>query len=434
MQKLLSLIRSNTGRALSGSFATSLLAKFAQIAMSILAARLLQPAGFGIFTFSLGVGLLGGRLGGLGWPVLMNRLVPKYRVDENWSDLRGLVRAAHMTVIAGAVLCSLLCAGIALWVGPEDRLYSGLLLGAFLIPIMAFRSLYRNLLAALRIPQKGIMVDELLPAAFMVLALVFLMQTTLNTQTAVVWYLAASGTAVLTGAFWIWKNLPIELGTVLPDYSKFRLWMGIALPALIGMSARLLMNKTDVLMLAPLGTMEDVGYYSAALRATYVQTAAVVVLSTVVTARISEAFAAGREKQGKRLFFGALAFALACSVPLAIPLIFWDNWIMTTFFGDSYELGAPVLQILAISQIGAAVIIPASSLMLMTGRQARFGQMTTGALVANICLNIVLIPKMGATGAALATCISILSLATFQLMACALIIRSRQYEEVKKTK
>lgn len=399
--------------------------------MSVLAARLLQPTGFGIFTFALGIGLLGGRLGGLGWPILMNRLIPKYRVDGDWSHMKGLLRAAHLVVLTGATLSAALCVGLAIWAGPDDKLYSGLLLGAFLLPIMAFRSLYRNILAALRIPQKGILVDEFLPAALMVLILTVLLQSALTPQTATLWYIAASGSAVMAGALWIRRRLPAEISSAVPEYTRFKLWMGIALPALVGMSARLLMNKTDVLMLAPLGTLEDVGYYGAAMRATYIQTAAVVVLSTVITARIAEAFAAGRETQGKRLFYGAIGFALFCAIPFGILLILFDAWTMTTFFGDSYLPGAPVLSILALSQISASLVIPASSFMLMTGRQIRFGQLTTLGLIANISLNFALIPQFGAVGAAMATCLSLTALALALLVTCVLIIRSRRYEEVK---
>jgi len=429
MKAVSSLARSSTGKAISGSMATSVVAKIAQIAMSILAARLLQPSGFGLFTFALGVGLLGGRLAGLGWPVLMNRFVPRYVVEQEWDRLLALLRSSEAVAFAGALLTGVICVAFALVLGQEDKLYPGLIYGALLVPAMAFRSLYRNTLAALYVPHKGIMVDELLPATIMVGALLLLMFTDPSAQIVIVAYTAGSVVAVAAGKLWIGNKLPFQLRSAKPDYSGFKFWMATALPALVGMSARLFMNKTDILMLAPLGTLEDVGFYGAALRTTYIQTAAVVVLSTVITARISKAFASGRERQGKRLFYGALGFALGCSVPFAILLVLYDQWIITTLYGAEYLPAAPVLQILALSQIGAALIIPASSFMLMTGRQVRFGQLTTLCLVVNVVLNLLLIPSMGATGAALATCISISGLATAQLVGCMLIIRSRRYAE-----
>lgn len=403
--------------------------------MSVLAARILGPAGFGVFTFALGVGLLGGRIAGLGWPTLMNRMVPKYTVTEDWASLRGLVRTANAITLAAGVFAGLICIAGALWLGPESDLYTGLILGGFLLPVMAFRSLYRNTLAALRLPQRGIMVDELLPYALMTLFLVvgMLVASTMSPGTATLFYIAASAIAVCAGWFWIRNRLPKQIHTAEPLYS-LRLWMTTALPALVGMSAQLLMNRTDVLMLAPLGTMQDVGYYGAAMRVTYVQAAPVIVLSTVITARLSEAFAAGRIAQGKRIYFGALAFAIIWSVPIAILLTVFDTQAMTLFFGNDYAPGGPVLAILAIAQICATANSSATSLMLMTGRQNTFGMMTVTALAINVIGNFILIPRMGAEGAAIATGISIFGLTIMQLVSCYLILRSGRFEEVARTK
>lgn len=398
--------------------------------MAVLAARMLEPAGFGVFTFALGVALVGGRIAGLGLPMMMNRFIPGYVVKEDWQQMRGILRASYGIVAISAVGFGALCAAVAVILGPESDLYLGLLFGALLLPIMSFRSLYRNLLASLKIPQKGIMVDEFLPAAIMTFALLILLSTEITPLWAILIYILASTIAVAAGYVWVRSKLPPQVPTAKPNYA-IRLWMMTALPAVVGMSAKLLMNKTDVLMLAPLGTMTDVGIYGAAMRATYPQVVAVIVLSTVITARISEAFSAGKDRQGRKLFYGALIFALFCAVPFALILARYDNEVMGFLFGEAYAGGGSVLTYLAIAQVAAAVNIPATSFMLMTGRQAAFGKMTLFALLINIVGNYILIPQSGAAGAALATCISIYALAAMQLVSCHLIIKSGRYTEVK---
>ena len=232
----------------------------------------------------------------------------------------------------------------------------------------------------------------------------------------------------MAGIVWIRARLPDELKGVAPVY-KLRMWMSTALPAVVGNSARLLMNRSDILMLAPLATMLEVGYYGAAMKVTYLQSAPVIVLSTVITARISEAIAAGKIRQGKRLFFGSLAFALICSVPVAALLSVFAEPIMTLLFGMDYAQGSQVLAILSVAQVGAAINIPVTSFMLMTGRQNTFGKMTLVALIANITGNWLLIPELGAEGAALATMISILLLTFMQSIACISIMLSGRYSE-----
>ena len=95
MSRLKRLLRSDTGKLMVPSFAVAFAGRLMQLAMAVLAARLLLPEGYGIFTFAFGVGLLGGRIGALGWPMLMNRFIPRYTVDQKWGLLRGFVRAAH---------------------------------------------------------------------------------------------------------------------------------------------------------------------------------------------------------------------------------------------------------------------------------------------------------------------------------------------------
>ncbi len=432
MSRLRRLFRSDTGRAMVPSFAYAFLARLMQLAMAVLAARILAPEGYGIFTFAVGVGLLGGRIGALGWPMLMNRFIPRYSFDGQWGLLRGFIRAAHWVIVLSGLSASVLCIGVALWLGPESHLYLGMILGGILLPIMSFRAVYRNILAALKLPQNGILIDELLPATMMTAALLVLLNQSITPQTAVLFYIAASLAAVGFGAVWIRRKLPQELAAEPPQY-LIGTWMRTALPALVGTSSKLLMNKTDVLMLAPLASMSAVGLYGAALRVTAVQTAPVAVLSTVLTARISEAFAAGRDAQGKRLFYAGIGFAAIYAGTFALLVIFFSERVITYLFGDAYADGALVLSILAVAQVGAAINTPASAFMLMTGREGAFGKVTFVALIVNIGLNLWLIPTMGAAGAALATGTSIWLLTAFQLWSCLGIIRSGAFKDKPTT-
>ncbi|MEP4196179.1 MAG: flippase [Aliishimia sp.] len=432
MKRLKRLLHSDTGKLMVPSFAIAFLARLMQLAMAVLAARILLPEGYGVFTFALGVGLLGGRIGALGWPMLMNRFIPRYSIDQKWGLLRGFMRAAHGVISLSGLVVSILCIVTGFYLGPDSHLYLGLILGGILLPIMAFRALYRNILAALRLPQNGIFIDELMPSTIMTACLLVLLNQTIAPHTAIGLYIAASVTAVGFGAFWIRRKLPQEMAEAEPIYT-LRSWMRIAFPALVGTSSKLLMNKTDVLMLAPLATMADVGLYGAALRVTSIQTAPVVVLSTVITARISEAFAAGRDAQGKRLFYLAYGFAAIYATAFAVLVILFSETVIISLFGAAYAEGATVLSILAVAQIGSAVNTPASAFMLMTGREGAFGKMTSFALVINVALNLWLIPTMGAEGAALATCCSIWLLGVLQMTACMKIVRSGEFKDKPQT-
>jgi O-antigen/teichoic acid export membrane protein len=190
------------------------------------------------------------------------------------------------------------------------------------------------------------------------------------------------------------------------------------------MSAKLLMSKTDVLMLAPMAGLIETGVYGAALRLTVLQTMPIVVLSTVLSPRLSQAFAQGRTAQLRRLFSIGLCLAIAASVPLALVLILVGPAIAALLLGPDYFAIGPVITPLAVAQCGAALGIITTSFLIMTGRERAFGLFSAIALGVNIALNAALIPSLGASGAAIATCVTITAFGLAQLALCITVLRS----------
>lgn len=413
--RLFGLLRKAKTKTLSRSFVVSLVSRPAQVGMAVLLARRFGPEGYGAFTFALGAALLGGRVGALGWPTLMMRFIPTYRAQENWAALRGLLRFGDGVVLLAGLIAGAALLALGYVLIPEHRLSLGLTLASVLLPVMAFRSLRRNQLAALDRPERGIAIDELVaPSVVMIAALT---PWLVGPVEGVVVYALASLAAVALGSAMLRRHTPSATFDA-PPQRNLRLWFAVALPALVGMSAKLFMNKTDVLMLAPLGTLEDVGYYGAALRVTYLQTAPMIVLSTVLTPWISGALASSRPQQAQRLFRYALGAAFLFATPVAAALIWLRAPVMTLLFGAEYLPGAPVLAVLALAQIAAALGVATTSYLLMSGQQMLFGKLTLAALAVNVLANFLLIPSYGALGAALATAGSTTALFLLQLAAC----------------
>jgi len=426
MARLLANLQSEFLRAFFGTMAISIWARLAQLGMTVLLARELAPEGYGLFTFALGLGLVGGRVGALGWPVLMLRFIPVYLSEERWGMLKGLLRTANWVVLtAGCIFGCLVVTG-GVWLGPQHELYSGFLLGGLLLPVMSLRSLARNTLAGYKNPAKGIFIDELLPP--LLVCLVLITPFVASAVEAALFYLAASAAAVAVGA-WLLANLEHPKTASAKAERHLRLWMAIALPALVGMSAKLLMNKTDVIMIAPLSNLEEVGLYGAALRITYLQTFPVVVLSTVLSPLFSTAFSQNQFGRLRKLFLGALLIAGVFSGIVAIPVILAREPIMTTLFGADYAAGAPVIAVLALAQTTASLGFITTSLLLMSGRQNVFGTLTLIALSVNVLGNFALIPQYGAFGGAIST-----MLATGLLFVCQLWVCIKTMRELRSSK
>jgi O-antigen/teichoic acid export membrane protein len=403
-------------RALGWSFAVAVCAKVLALIWAVVLARQFGPAGYGLFTFATGAALLGGRLATLGFPTLMNRFLPAYQGSKEFGPLNGLLRLSDRVVPVMGCLAGGAVAGSTLYLGPAHPLSPGLILAGGLLPLMALRAVTRAQLGALGTPGRGLSVDELLPP----LGALLLLPLMTSPSHAVLGYGAACAGAVGLGLLWRGPHVP----RATPVFDT-RLWLAVALPALIGMSAKLFLSKTDILMLAPLAGLEPVGQYGAALRLTYVQTTPMVVLATALTPALSAALSAGDLIRARQLYHLGLAAALVCSAPFAALFSFAPLPVLDLILGAAYRPAAPVLAVLGLAQMAAAVGIVTSAVLLMGGRERIFGALTLGALAGNVGLNLILIPAFGALGAALATLAATCLLGLAQAGIAPLILRGR---------
>lgn len=398
------LAGSRLARRLAGSFGVAVLSRLAFMVMAVVLARSLGPAEYGLFTFAIGGAVVASRFAALGWPSLAARRIPAYVGEEDWGRLRGLLRASDLFVLASSLLLAAAVASVATWGGLRDDLGRGLALSALLICPLALSSLRRQQLAAFGRPAAGLACDELLaPLALALAAVVWAVSVDLS----VACFAAASALGVVLATVLIRRSVTPSVRAAVPAYAM-RGWLRFAVLAMMGVSAKLLMNKTDVLMLAPLSTLDQVGYYGAAFRLTYALTFPQVVLSTVLSPMLSAAHAAGDTARLRRRFLAALAFSILTAGPLALGLMLFPDEVMALLFGKDFAPGGDVLAMLAFGQFIAAVSIPFAALALMADRERAYGIMTVMALAVNVLLNFILIPQYGAFGAAVAgTCASV---------------------------
>lgn len=410
---LMQLVQSRLARVFAGTLLVGLLSRLLVLAMTIILARQLSPDGYGIFTFATGTAALAAQFAGLGWPALMSRLIPTFRVQENWPALRALLRWGDAIVLLGSLVAFLLIATAMTLPGFDQDLQAGLALTLILLFPAALTLSRRSQLAGARRPAIGIALDEALPPAAVILvaAIIGLSETTPAVLTHGI---AATVGAVL--ATWFFRRaLPAETWQATPAGDP-RVWMAMALPLLMGVSSRLIMNRMDILMLGPLSSFLEVGYFGTAFRITYLMTFPQVILMQIITPLLSESIAANRHRAMWRHFRIAVLFSIITVLPVSAILSLFSEPIVIFIFGHEYAPAAPSLTLLAISQAFAALTIPCAGLLIATGRGGIFGLINLVAVLINISLNFLLIPPLGATGAALASMAGTTIMLTWQVL------------------
>ena len=99
---------------------------------------------------------------------------------------------------------------------------------------------------------------------------------------------------------------------------------------------------------------------------------------------------------------------LALALPVAFTLVLFAKPLMGMVFGSEFERGSIALIILCTAQVINAGAGSVNEILNMTGNEMDTALGMTIGAVTNVLLNVMLIPKWGIEGAALATGISLI--------------------------
>ena len=171
--------------------------------------------------------------------------------------------------------------------------------------------------------------------------------------------------------------------------------------------------RIDIIMLSKMRPLEEVGLYGAAYRlfnfSLMLPTSLALALYPLMTRLVKQ----DREQLNK-LGRTALRYLFALTLPIAIGLTFIGEDILVLLFGADFRLAATTVAVLAWALIPYGVVRYNAYLLFAADRQNVDLVINIIMSLLNIALNLVLIPKYGHPGAAVATLISIMIYSVFQ--------------------
>jgi len=197
-----------------------------------------------------------------------------------------------------------------------------------------------------------------------------------------------------------------------PALSTLRLSVGRAKsllrdswPLVFSAIAIMIYMKIDQIMLGQMVGDEAVGIYSAATRISEVWYFIPMAITASVFPAILEAKTRSEDQYYARLqkLYDVMTLI---SVGVALPMTFLSTLIVASLFGEAYVEAGPVLAIHAWAAVFVFLGVASSQWFLSENRQILSLQRTALGAIANVMLNLWLIPVYGAMGAALATVLS----------------------------
>ena len=166
-------------------------------------------------------------------------------------------------------------------------------------------------------------------------------------------------------------------------------------------------TNLDVVMLRFMQGNTEVGYYNAAIKVKTILVTLITSLGTVLLPRLSYYIKKEKTEDFYRMIGKAVNFVVVAGLPLTIYFMLYASESIQFLAGDGYQ-GAVLPMIIlmpTVLLIGMSNITGIQILTPQNQEQKVLNSIVCGA-VADFLLNLVLIPKMASSGAALATVIA----------------------------
>jgi O-antigen/teichoic acid export membrane protein len=198
------------------------------------------------------------------------------------------------------------------------------------------------------------------------------------------------------------------------------------------MSGSLVFSYADTILIGYFMGNADVGVYRTAFQLTSIATFTTMALHTVLYPKISNWNAEGNRTAIETALAKAFTYSLILAIPACIGGCIFGEPLLYFLYGASFIAGTTSFYILLLVQIANVFMYLGTMSLNALDKPREAFWVTALASLANIVLNIILIPVLGITGAAIATLISMtLNAAVALYFLSKLITVKLEYQSVK---
>ena len=388
--------------------------------LAVVITRALHAEGAGVFFEAIAVFMIATTLGQLGADVGVVRTIPRYLVLGRRQDARAfLPLALSPVVLASSALATVLfvfapeLSDVMIRGDDNDAVVPYLRVLAPFLPLAAASKVVLSATRGFGTMVPFIAVEYVGKAMLRpALAVVAVVAGLGEVGVALSWGIPIALGLVAAVVWLVYlvrrpQQEDVEEGTETPrrelahEFWRFTSFRGAA--AVLDVSVLWL----GVLLVGALSSAAEAGVYAAATRLVTVGSFALHAVFLVFGPQISALLAEGSHERASKLYQTATAWLTAISFPIYITMAVYPTFFLEVF-GSDFEQGATPLVILALVMLVNMSTGPVGVVLLMAGKSFWNLANTTLALTVNVILSLILIPRFGITGAALAWAVSIL--------------------------
>lgn len=371
--------------------------------VSLLLARVLGAAGYGVYAYSMAWVEVLAVVAVMGVDRLLVREAAANVTLRSWGILRGLLDASRRAVLLASVLLALVAATVALLAVPEggSEALVPFCVSLLYLPPVALTRVRQAALQGLRHILLGQVAENLVrPALFAGLVVISVLVS--RSPVGVTWVLLMNAAAVtvslaVAGGL-LRRHTPPEVREAEPRF-LLRPWARSAFYLLFVGGILVFNTRIGTIMLGSIRGADSVGVFALATQVSWFVLFAQFTVNTAIAPTLA-GFHAARDRRGmQRVATKAARVSFAGAFLSAAALTLFGRWLLS-LFGAGFPAGYGILVALSAGlMIGSAAgpVIPA---LLMTGNERKAAAGTAAGAAVNVLLCALLVPRWSAAGAA----------------------------------
>ena len=220
----------------------------------------------------------------------------------------------------------------------------------------------------------------------------------------------ALGAAALVWAIWNFAVRETELareGAPVTDRRTLaRMFWVFSAPRALASVCSMALIWMDVLLVGYIVSLRMAGIYGVANRYTIAISLVILAVGSTIAPQASRLLSLGRIEDFRRLYQTATGWLMAMAWPIGLLMAVFSIFLMR-LFGPSFAAGHTALTILALMMLFVTASGNNMVILVMTGRTRMTLAIASLTVAINLAANLLLIPRLGINGAALAWLVSL---------------------------
>jgi O-antigen/teichoic acid export membrane protein len=375
------------------------------LASQVLLARWMGSFEFGVYIYVWTWVLMIGALSDFGLSSAARRFIPEYTELKSLDRLRGFLTGSRWLAFGVATSIGVVgAAGVTLMAPWLDHFaVVPLYLACVTIPVYGLVQVQAGIAQSYDWPNLALMPfyiwRQLTITVLMGAAYLFGAPT--GAVTAMIVAVVTTWAVTIAQLVMLDRRLKAKVPAG-PKLYETKTWIATSLPIFVVEGFYLLLTYVDILALEHFRSPDEVAVYYAGARLLAIVAFVYFAIAGATTHKFTQYHISGDQKRLASFFAETIKWTfwpslLACALILALgrPLL--------GLFGSGFESGYDVMFILAIGMLSRAAVGPAERLLNMLGERKQCAFIYAAAFAINLVLCVVLIPRIGIEGAAMAT-------------------------------